>query len=146
METSSFFDLIEKHFLYLVDEDRFSVVKRKRYDSFDNTEIVLQSQECRIRVLRERGQVFVEAGPLLSTEEWYDLATLIAYLTRETEELNYEIPDYSDYDTRIEWQVKRLAGILKIHYVQICELFRKKTFNKDLKKFINSRLKKRWNI
>jgi len=122
------------------------VVKRKRYDSFDNTEIVLQSQECRIRVLRERGQVFVEAGPLLSTEEWYDLATLIAYLTRETEELNYEIPDYSDYDTRIEWQVKRLAGILKIHYVQICELFRKKTFNKDLKKFINSRLKKRWNI
>ena len=125
------------------------MVKKKLYDSFDNTEIVLESNECRVRVLRERGEVLVDAGPLSSTEELYSLVTLIAYLTKEAEQLKVEVPDYDNYDARIEWQVERMAKILQRYYMQICDLFRKETFDKEranLKDFINMRIKKRLNL
>ncbi len=148
MSLSLFFDQVERHFRYLIDDCGFSVVKKKRYKSFDNAEIILHSKKCHIRVLRERGHISVDAGPALLIEEWYDLATLISYLTKEAEQLKYKIPEYEDYDAEVEWQVERLAGILQTYYVQICELFHRETYNKkrvDLKNFINLRRKKRWN-
>lgn len=138
------FDLIDEHFSYLIDGYGFSIVSKKLYDSSDYAKIVLQSKECRIRVLRERGEIFVDAGPLSAVEEWYDLATLIAYLTKETEQFEYKIPDYGDYDARVEWQLERLAAILQRYYTEICELFRRGTFDEkraDLKEFINLRAK-----
>ena len=139
MDFSLFSDQVEKHFRYLIDKHGFSVVKKKLHDS-QYAMIVLQSKECRIRVLREREDIFVDAGPRSSTEEWYDLGTLIAYLTRGTEQVEFEVPDYDDYDARIEWQVERLVGILQRYHTQICDLFRKETFDKerdDLKDFID---------
>jgi hypothetical protein len=143
MDFSLFCDQVEKHFRYLIDKHGFSVVKKKPYDS-QYAMIVLQSKECRIRVLREREDIFVHAGPPSATEEWYDLGTLIAYLTRGTEQVEFEVPDYDDYNARIEWQVKRLADIFHTYYIQICDLFRKETFDKeraDLKDFVNMRFK-----
>jgi len=149
MDFSLFFDQVEKHFHYLVDKYGFSVVKKELSDHFDNTQIILESKECRIWVLRERGEVYVDIGPLSVPEESYDLTTLIAYLTKEAEQLTYKVPDYDDYDVRIEWQVERLAGILERYYIQICDLFREETFDRkraDLKEFIELRIKKRWNL
>ena len=148
MASCLFFDQVEKHFHYLIDEYGFSVVRKKQYDSFDNAEVVLQSKEFRIAVVRERGYVDIYAGPLSSEEESCDLATLVAYLTKEAEELQYDIPDYDDdfdYDARIEWQVKKLASILPKYYLRICELFRGETFDEksdELTDFIRLRFEK----
>lgn len=147
MASVLFFDQVEKYFRYLVDEYGFSVVEKEQYDSFDNAKIVLRSKEFCIRVTREKGYVEIDAGPS-SEEIWYGLATLVAYLTKETEELYYDIPDYNDdfdYDARIEWQVKKLAGILPKYYDRICELFREDSFDEkraELKAFSRSRFEK----
>jgi hypothetical protein len=152
MNFSLIFDQVEKHFRYLIDEYGFSVVSKKLYDSFDNAIIVLQSKECRIRVIRERGLVLLDVAPVSSPEETYGLATLIAYLTKEAEPLNDEVPDYDyddDDDPGSERQVERLARSLQRYYPQIRELFRKETFDKeraDLKDLINLRIKNRWNL
>ena len=144
---SLFFDQVEKHFRYLIDDYGFSVVRKKQYDSFDNAKIVLKSKECCVRVTRERGYVEIDAGPP-SGEIWYDLATLVAYLSKETEELRYDIPDYGDdfdYDARIEWQVKKLSSIFPKYYLQICELFCGETFEEkrmELKNFGRMRFEK----
>ena len=139
MNFSLFFDQVEKHFRYLIDDYGFSVVKKKQYDSFDNAKIILQSIDCRIEVFRERGFVEVYAGPLSSPKERYDLATLIAFLTKkEAKQFDYEIPipEY-DYDARIEWQVKKLAGILQMYCSQICRLFHKEVLDENRKELMN---------
>ena len=142
-----FFDQVEKHFRYLINDYGFCVVRKKQYDSFDNAKIVLRSKECSIRVTRERGYVEIDAGPS-SGEVWYGLHTLIAYLTKEAKELQYDVPDYDDdfdYDARVEWQVKKLAGILPEYYPQIRELFREEAFEEkrmELKDFGHVRFEK----
>jgi hypothetical protein len=135
---SSIFDYVEKYFRYLIDEHGFSVISKKLYDSFDNATIILQSNGFRILVVRERGYVGLAIAPLSSPLEWYDLGTLIPYLTKETEQLDDEPPDSADYDARIEWTVERLASALRRYYPQIRELFRDETFDEkraDLKNF-----------
>jgi hypothetical protein len=142
-----FFNQVEKYFHYLVDEYGFSVVEKKQHDSFDNAKVVLRSEECCIRVTREKGYVEVGAGPS-SEEIWYDLPTLVAYLTEGDEELQYDVPDYDDdfdYDARIEWQLKKLASILPKYLGRICELFRGDNFDRkraELKDFLRSRFEK----
>jgi len=67
----------------------------------------------------------LDISPLSPSEYWADLSAIIEYLTKEADCVTYEIPDEDDYDSRIDWQVKQLAGILKPYCVQICTLFRK---------------------
>jgi len=147
MHNSLFFDQVEQHFRYLVDEYGFSVICRERYESFDNAEVIIQSRDCRIRILREKGQVFVDAAPLPPSEDWFDLTEITAYLSQGADSWKYETPDRGDYDSRIEWQVKRLADILRSYLPQICELFRKGIFEQKLAKlleFRNQQFKERW--
>ncbi len=140
---SLIFDQVEKYFRYFIDERGFSIVSKKLYDSFDNATIILQSEEFRILVVRERGFVVAAVAPLSSPNAWYGLETLIPYLTEETEQLNLnnEASAYADYDAGIEWIVERLASALQKYYPQIRELFRNETFAEkraDLEAFNHS--------
>ena len=148
VDFSLIFDQVEKHFRYFIDERGFSIVSKKLHDSFDNTTIVLQSEEFRILVMRERGFVGAAIAPLSSPNAWYGLGTLIPYLTKEAEQLNLndEAPDDADYDARIEWIVERLASTLRKYYPQIRELFRDEIFAEkraDLEAFKHSGFEKR---
>lgn len=149
MKHSRFFDQVEKHFDYLVDEYEFVVVSRETYPPFDNAEVVLQSKECRIRVVRDRGEVYVSAAPLPPSEEcWFDLGIIIDYLTQGGDNSwDFKIPRQDDYDTRIEWQIRKLAAILRVYCARICELFSKDVFAKtcaELKEFMAQRFTARW--
>jgi hypothetical protein len=146
-DSSLIFDQVEKHFRYFIDERGFSIVSKKLYDSFDNATIILQSEEFRILIVRERGFVNVAIAPLSSPIAWYGLGTLVPYLTRETEQLdlNNEASAYADYDAGIEWIVERLASALRKYYPQIRELFRNETFAEkraDLEAFKRSGFEK----
>lgn len=147
MERIMFFDLIEHYFQYLINDYGFSVIAKEVYPNFDNAEMILQSNGCRIRVLRERGQVFVDVGPLPPRNNWYDLATLIAYLTRGANTWEYKIPDHGDYEYKVEWQVMRLADILRPYCAQICKLFHKGIMEQtctELKEFMDQQFRKKW--
>ena len=150
VDFSLIFDQVEKHFRYFIDERGFSIVSKKLYDSFDNATIILQSEEFRILVVRERGFVVVAIAPLSSPIEWYSLGTLVPYLTQEAEQLNLnnEASSYADYDAGIEWIVESLSSTLRRYYPQIRELFRDETFAekradlKDFKRLISEKLRR----
>jgi hypothetical protein len=145
-DSSLIFDQVEKHFRYFIDERGFSIISKKLYDSFDNATIILQSEEFRILVVRERGFVAVAIAPLSSPIAWYSLETLVPYLTQEAEHLDDEAPDDADYDAGIEWHIEKSASALRKYYPQIRELFRDETFAEkraDLEAFKRSGFEKR---
>jgi len=137
IERVAFFDQVKKHFRYLIDDYGFSVVY-ERYDEkvFGNCIVVFQSKDCRIRVVLDRGDIFVQIGPLsapavwspASSHLWFDLGTIIAFLTQEAKadraEWFYIPPDEPlDHDARIDWQLNKLADTLQSYGKQILSLF-----------------------
>lgn len=138
MERLTFFDQVRKHFRYLVDEYEFSVVSEETYPHFDNVAVVLLSENCRIRVSMDRSEVYISVAPLSPFKEyWLDLGTIIEYLTQGGDNSwDFEIPHYDDYDARIEWQVAKLADILRPYCDRICGLFRKEVHEQEMEKLI----------
>ncbi len=60
-------------------------------------------------------------------EDWYDLFTIIAYLTQGADHGTYEVPHLESRTLRMEWQVRRIIGILTPYYGRICDLFQPAT-------------------
>ncbi|MBC7227547.1 MAG: hypothetical protein H5T61_09980 [Thermoflexales bacterium] len=145
MEQSAFFEQVRKHFRYL-ESYGFGIAYEEIFTGFDNAEVVFQSEKCRIRVLLERGEVYVDIGPLPPTEYWVDLAILVEFLTQGAETWQYEIPT-GDYQFRVEWQLARVANKLRHYILQACEMFSIENFEHkrlELERFKQQRLLKRW--
>ena len=54
----------------------FVIEDAERSNSFDNEYIVLASPYLRVRVVRERGQTFVDFGPPAEPGTWFDSAVV----------------------------------------------------------------------
>jgi hypothetical protein len=126
MDAPVFFDLVKSNFRYLVEECDFSVISEEKLPYFDNAEIVFQAVDCRIRVGLDRGDVYVQVSSISSPDYWYELATILAYLTEgRVRNWEYDLPSIIDhYDARIEKQVQGMAEILRPYCAQIRELSR----------------------
>ena len=90
--------------------------------------IVLQSDDCRLRFFKDRGEVFIAASPHWSPPSWqagpwYDLAVIVAFLTQGKEKLELE-PKLGE----VEQQLIQLTTVLRLHCDEIVELFRSNTF------------------
>lgn len=138
MKSSVFFELVRMRFSYLFDDYGFSVIHEEHYpEYYGNAAVVLQSDSCRIRVLLDREQVLVEAGPLSAPEEWsshapdfwFGLTYITAFLTQGVDQWGYQYPDTSlDLSSRIDRQMVRLASKLRAYCDQIIKLFRPEAF------------------
>lgn len=58
----------------------FRVVESEAAESFDNAYVVLEAQELRVQVLRERSVVVLAMGPTFEPNTWFDSAVLMDYL------------------------------------------------------------------
>ena len=120
---STFAKLTERRFQFLRDHG-FRVTRRIVYPSFDNAEVVLDSNRCRIRVSRDRGTVDVDLASPAPSEIWFDLATVVYYLSGGSEKVwDYRLPDLATYDQRIAWQLQRWADILDPYLDRACQFF-----------------------
>lgn len=72
--------LIETELLPRIAKRGFRVVQSEVTDSFDNASVILESPELRLRVLRERSQVFADVGPVAEPGTWFDSAVVMDYL------------------------------------------------------------------
>jgi hypothetical protein len=138
MKRPEFFQQVRERFSYLMDDFGFSVIHEEYYpQSFGNALVVLESKDCRIRVLLEKEQVLVDVGPLSAPEEWsshapdywFGLTYVTALLAPEAEPMAYQFPDTSlDRNARIDRQLVRLAGILRPYCDQIARRFCPESF------------------
>jgi len=121
MKQHAFAEQVKKHFHYLVDDYGFSVVDEKHDpEAFGNSLVDFQSSTAVIRVLLDRGQVLVDIRPSIEPPTfWFDLGSLVEFLAPEADEPVYVFPEtWDNYYEMIEWQVARLARVLR----QYCAL------------------------
>ncbi|HET9986561.1 MAG TPA: hypothetical protein VFQ38_23490 [Longimicrobiales bacterium] len=73
-------ELVEKYLLPEVASKGMRVVHQEASTSFDNAFVVLQSDDLRVRVVRERGQVFADFGSAAEPGTWFDSAVVMEHL------------------------------------------------------------------
>lgn len=95
-------ELVEDSFGWLLDEFGFTLIHEESYpQDYGNSIVVLESSECRLRIVLERGQVFVEVGPLHAPLDWatqapglwFDITDVIPFMTHEDIEWQYPLRD-----------------------------------------------------
>lgn len=165
MEKEVFVDLVKKHFGFLEDRYGFTIVHAKKLEAFGDCSVVLQSGDCRLRIMMDRGVVEVEAGlkyaPYAdyvdewkrdSPRRWYNLYYITRFLTQGPNQAEWEFmfpePGF-DKKTRVERQMIRLVNILEPYWDQIIEVFQEDTFNKrqkDLGEFLAKLAEEHWEI
>lgn len=126
-----FFEQVREYFGYLVEEYGFSIVAQERLPSADFAYIIFQSESCRIRIMREWGDVLVNISPPSPLDYWIFLEEVILYLSQETEDVRAfraHAPREMDYEAKVKWQLEILATLLRPYTVKMCKLFGSKDF------------------
>lgn len=146
MKRSMIVEQISKHFRYLFNDYGFNVISETHFESFGNWVVVLASDDFRIRLFEDRGEVTISVGPLWSPPgwqagPWYDLTFTIEFLTQGKDLFEYE-------GGKTEQQLERLAGVLRAYCDQIHELFQEEVFRQkqeELELLVEQRLDQFWN-
>lgn len=141
-------DVIRHRFGWLFDEYGFTWVTEQYFESFGNWAVVLQSDQCgRIRIMQDRGEVFLACGPQWSPVSWdagpwYNLDTVVRYLSNGEEHFNPALGE-------TEQQLENLAETLQRNMKAVCRLFRKDVFGEkqleldDIQQMIEDEIWKR---
>jgi hypothetical protein len=58
----------------------YRVVEHEKGQAFDNAMVIVDGPEFRMRVVRERGQLFVDFGSLAEPRSWFDSSVVMAVL------------------------------------------------------------------
>lgn len=127
---------VKVYLYYLFDEFSFTQIHAETYpQDYHNSLVVLQSHQCRARILLEKGQVSIEFGSLDSPinwsvhapDQWFDVSDIIGYLNQRSLqpeiELINRIPDLSFVE-----QLRILSISLHSHIVDIVHIFTTEMF------------------
>ncbi len=131
-----FLSKINDHF-YFLSKSGAKVVGFHSTNSFDNSFVIIETIDFRIRFLRERSSYSIELGTLNSpinweSTDWYDLVFVIMYLTQN----EILITEYEKYRFDDNKQLAFLSAFFKYYYEKIANLFNPEVFKKEEKRFI----------
>ena len=123
--------LIKKHFPVLFGVDARVIYQEFRTQHFGNWIVVLQTDGFRVRIYRDRSEVFLSVGPVWAHPgwqggPWYDIEVAVAYITQYS---NF-IGKYKGELKVTEPQISRLSEIFGQYYDQIQALFVETEFTK----------------
>ena len=103
------FKLVAKSFIEPFEKYGFRSIDEQHHPADFGNAFITFANGFSLRVIRDRGQLFVEVGPPLSTDDWYDLRIVLAFLG-ETSEM--QSPDEAGLD---ELRVKFEPYYNRIH-------------------------------
>jgi hypothetical protein len=72
--------LVNECLLPTVEPLGFKVVQSEVAISFENAMVTLEAPDLRVRIVRERSQVFADFGAVAAPDSWFDSAVIIDYL------------------------------------------------------------------
>jgi hypothetical protein len=113
--TGSFQRDVERAFEFLHDEPGHQLLEVESSASFDNAAVYFRSDRLRVRIIRERSQVFAEFAPPDGPPTWCDAPTLIGCLGSEA-----LVDVYTREDQR---SLAALADLIRPFYGAITELY-----------------------
>lgn len=149
-----FFEKIKKYFDFLFNEYGFLwLSNNEKTLGFNNCFILLESDNCSIEIVRDRGNILIGIGPK-SKEESYYIDYIIDFLTgdnsgkiRKEEQMKYfESLDKSSLHDYLDHELISQAYKLKSYGREIFKLFQEnngKTTESKLKDFIKTCIEER---
>ncbi|GAC1479974.1 MAG: hypothetical protein NVS1B4_24920 [Gemmatimonadaceae bacterium] len=73
-------DLVGAQMLPALAERGLAIVGHEEYPWFDNAVVILASPQLRLRIIRERGQLFLDIGCVAEPDTWFDSAVVFDHL------------------------------------------------------------------
>jgi hypothetical protein len=113
--SDDFWHDVERSFAFLGDEPRHDLLDVETSTAFDNASVYLHSGRLRVRISRERNQVFADFAPPDGSPTWFDAPTLLGYLGREA-----LVNVYMQSDQR---SLAALAELIQPFHGAIAELY-----------------------
>lgn len=111
-------DLLENTESYLLPAIRelgMRVVDGEQFTSFDNASVTLAGPGIRLRIVRERSQVFADFGPPSEPQTWYDSAVVMDFLGLSN--------NAGFHDTNEESMLTGLASFMRSFHPHLQEAF-----------------------
>ncbi len=135
-ECVEFLKEVKRHFAYLFDQYGFVVVHCEDAPGGGRHLIVLESEDCRIRFIQNRWDIYVEVGTKASpigwqdvvegTKYWYDIGGVLNFLEREALHIDKLLQEQPFLN--VEQQLKELARRLRPACEQLIALCRQDVF------------------
>lgn len=134
MRFSEILDQVKCSFSFLFDSYGFREISHVySEESFGDFAVALQSGDLRLRIVRDKGQVFLDVGTLIDPNIWFDLRTVVEFIRLYRSE---EAPPVGNHELeatagRIAGQLDSLSQILKLYYPAIRELFATENYGRN---------------
>ena len=112
-----FVEVARRHLQALSGQGFVETSARYDAEAFGNALVELRSPELRIRLVRDRSQLFVSVAPEPAPERWFDLAVLAAWLGRRemAEAISAAMPPFDEMASAEPEaaRIRTLAGSLQ---------------------------------
>jgi hypothetical protein len=149
MKWPIFFGRVTVHLASIMAEGGFRVWYQAYYPTrFGNCAVVLESGQCRLGIVLDRGQVVADVGPLHAPQlgcsdpdrAWFDVLVIVSFLSGGREEWAYELPKPHLFErTSIDSQLARLVGIITPHWRDMVAVFSVDSFQNKHQQLIEYR-------
>ncbi len=158
MEKPSLREQLENNvrFCSLLQDLHFVVAEERHIpESFGFETVVLESNQCRIRIEREKGAILLDMGPTWASatpdphqhDVWFDHTAVRAFLLGSANWAKPEMEWDGNWVTWIDGQLTWLADKMQPYWKEACALFTKEAFGQTQQQLIDLRgrlAKERW--
>jgi hypothetical protein len=99
-------EFLVAHLAFLYAPGRYRFVDSGSVESFGNAYLDLESDAMRLRMIRDRSQLFLDFAPL-DGKDWFSLDVVRRLLTGERQESSELSPDYAAFLEREIGEIER---------------------------------------
>lgn len=131
LDQEDWLNKIKELFSFLFEEYGFQLVEFEKSESFGDVVATIESEDFRLRFVRDRGQTFIDISPFIGFGEWFDF-NIVRMLIQGIDNTKSD-------------EVIKLRDFLKQHYSKVKDLFNQENYletEKYLKKIQNELAKR----
>jgi hypothetical protein len=117
---TNFMDAVKSAFLTNAKDLGFRIVGEEKSEAFGDALVVLGSGDVRLRIVRDRSQIFADLGSIAEPDAWFDSTIVMQALGLATS------PAFGGTDPRIV--LPGIAAFLKSVWPELMRMFEARNF------------------
>lgn len=126
--TTDFPSLVDAYVLSRLQSLGYRRVFEEKGESFDNAMVVVESPRLRVRLVRERGQLFVDFGSAAEPAVWFDSSVVMDALALRGGD--------GWHSTEAKATLADVAGFIATHEARLAEMFGPATFKESKQRLL----------
>jgi hypothetical protein len=120
LHVASFTDDVRSAFLPNAKDLGFRIVADQKSEAFGDALVVLESDDIRLRIVRDRSQIFADLGSAVEPDTWFDSTIVMQALGLTTK------PAFGGTDSQIV--LPSIAAFLKSVWLELRAMFEPRHF------------------